>query len=304
MSSKFSTFKDTVKKYNPFANPIKSKEDTNGGFSPSPLTIFMATSKKTKYKKEDWGENVYKGTKPILVICTDEALMEMENKKKFSTGNHPVEMLVPMLHLQDIGFQFEFATLTGGDVKLEMWAFPTKDENVKRIHEELTEKMDNPKKIADITSVDDYSAIFIPGGHGCMINLPFSLELGKILRQAHEQTMPIVTLCHGPAVLLSTVVTEDGKFEGPGFPFKDYNIMCFTDATDKKTPGVGYLPGTMPWKLQETLEKQGITVMNKTEKGTVNQDRELITGDSPYAAQNLGVFAAPIVAKWAIENKM
>jgi molecular chaperone Hsp31 and glyoxalase 3 len=78
--------------------------------------------------------------------------------------------------------------------------------------------------------------------------------------------------------------------------------MCFTDKTDAMTPSLGYLPGHMPWKCQEALEKEGVKIMNTTETGAVVQDRELITGDSPDAAQNLGAFAAPILVKHAMGN--
>ena len=47
--------------------------------------------------------NKYTGSKPILVVCTDEGDMRMKNGKTFHTGNHPVEMLVPMLHFRDAG---------------------------------------------------------------------------------------------------------------------------------------------------------------------------------------------------------
>ena len=79
--------------------------------------------------------------------------------------------------------------------------------------------------------------------------------------------------------------------------------MCFTDKTDALTPKLGYLPGIMPWKCQCTLEGKGITVLNKGETGATHVDRELITGDSPKAAQNLGVVATPLLVKWATENR-
>ena len=65
--------------------------------------------------------------------------MEMKNGKVFNTGNHPIEMLVPMLHFRDAGFKFDIATTTGRPVVLEMWAYPTKDENVKNFHDEVRE---------------------------------------------------------------------------------------------------------------------------------------------------------------------
>eukprot|EP00554_Chaetoceros_debilis_P011127 CAMPEP_0194106358 /NCGR_PEP_ID=MMETSP0150-20130528/6393_1 /TAXON_ID=122233 /ORGANISM="Chaetoceros debilis, Strain MM31A-1" /LENGTH=286 /DNA_ID=CAMNT_0038794481 /DNA_START=149 /DNA_END=1009 /DNA_ORIENTATION=- len=282
-----------------FKNPIAAQEK-DGVYEPSSFTRFVGMSNKTKYKKQKQQQNEkYTGSKPILVVCTDESLLEMENKLKFSTGNHPVEMFVPMLHFQDAGFDFEFATLTGADVKLELWAYPVNDEHVKRIHDEMREKMDNPKKLSDIISLDDYSALFIPGGHGCLINLPKSADLGRILHMAHQQEFPTVTLCHGPGALLASCAEGTDK----EFAYNGYKIMCFTDKTDKMTPSIGYLPGHMPWLVQKTLEKKGMTILNKTENGAVTQDRELITGDSPTAAEPLGVFAAPILVKWANKNK-
>merc|ERR1719223_159260 len=129
-----------------------------------------------------------------------------------------------------------------------------------------------------------------------MISLPKSSDLGELLHEAHKRQLPTVTLCHGPAALLSTNL--DPKKE---FVYKGYEAVCFTDKTDETTPSFGYLPGPMPWKCQQSLEAEGIIITNKTETGEVRQERELITGDSPYAAHNLGVFAAPIVVKYAME---
>eukprot|EP00978_Attheya_sp_CCMP212_P032591 scaffold128067_cov57-Attheya_sp.AAC.1 len=278
-----------------------SQATADGVFDPSSFTLMMGTSKTTKYKKQAYDDaHKYTGSKPILVVCTDESRMPMKNEKVFSTGNHPVEMLVPMLHFRDAGFTFDIATATGGAVKLEMWAYPTKDENVKKLHEGIKSMMESPKKLSGITSLDDYAAVFIPGGHGCMINLPKSAALGNLLHIAHERGLPTVTLCHGPSALLSTCAEGTGK----EFAYAGYKSMCFTDKTDAFTPKVGYLPGPMPWKCQESIEKVGVKVLNTSETGAVHQDRELITGDSPTAANNLGVFAAPILAKYAIDNSL
>ena len=36
----------------------------------------------------------YRGTRRILVICTDERYLETEDGTLFSTGNHPVETAI------------------------------------------------------------------------------------------------------------------------------------------------------------------------------------------------------------------
>jgi len=277
-----------------------AQENAEGTYDPSAFTQLLGTSDTTKYVKQEY-KQTYSGNKPILVCCTDEGRMEMGNGKVFNTGNHPVEMLVPMLHFRDAGFSFDIATNSGNPVVLEMWAYPHKDENVRRLHDEIKGMMESPKRIDSIENLDDYAGIFIPGGHGAMLNLPKSVALGKLLNIAHERALPTVTLCHGPSVYLSTVL------EGTGVttcPYAGYKTMCFTDKTDAFTPKIGYLPGPMPWKCQESIEAIGLTVVNESETGAVTSDRELITGDSPDAGHNLGVLAAPMLVAYAIENNL
>jgi len=283
-------------------HPMTAQKREDGTFDPSPLTLVLGTSKTTKYAPQTL-EAKYTGSKPILVLCTDTGGMEMANGKVFNTGNHPVEMFVPMLHFRDAGFSFDIATPTGKPVVLETWAYPAKDKNVVSLHESLRDQMENPKKTSEIAGLEDsYSAIFIPGGHGAMISLPTDSGTGKLLREAHALKLPTVTLCHGPAALLATRVgTGDGDHQNEAFSYKDYEGVCFTDKTDATTPSFGYLPGLMPWKCQEALENEGMTIANETETGDVRVDRELITGDSPGAAQKLGEVATPILVKHAME---
>ena len=83
--------------------------EADGSYSPSKLALKLATVDKTDY--EDISYTKYQGNKSkVLVIFTEEKNMEMKNGKMFSTGNHPVETLVPMLHLKNAGFDFEIAT--------------------------------------------------------------------------------------------------------------------------------------------------------------------------------------------------
>lgn len=277
-------------------HPMTAQKREDGTYDPSPLTLKLGTSNRTKYAAQKY-EATYTGTKPVLVICTDVGGMEMANGKVFNTGNHPVEMLVPMLHFRDAGFTFDIATSTGNPVVIEKWAFPSSDKNVINLMESIQTDMDKPKKLSDIPNLNAYSAVFIPGGHGAMIKLPKDEDLGRLLREAHERKLPTVTLCHGPATLLAT------KVGGNKFSYSGYEGFCFTDKTDSETPAYGYLPGPMPWKCQETLEKEGMKISNTTETGDVFIDRELITGDSPYAANKLGVIAAPILVKHASEQE-
>ena len=43
------------------------------------------------------------------MVATDERYLQMQNGKFFSTGNHPVETLLPMLHIHKAGFEIDVA---------------------------------------------------------------------------------------------------------------------------------------------------------------------------------------------------
>jgi molecular chaperone Hsp31 and glyoxalase 3 len=269
---------------------IAPKLEADGSYSPSKFALKLATVQKTDFANISYTKYTGKKSK-ILVIFTEQKNMEMQNGKLFSTGNHPVEALVPMLHLKNAGFDFEIATPTGKPVVFEMWAFPNKDEHVKAIFNEFKSSFEKPKKLQDfvadsLSESASYAAVFVPGGHGAMLGIPEDKNVGKILNWAHDNDLFTITLCHGPGSLLTTML-NDRKFL-----YEGYNMAVFPDSIDKKTPMIGYLPGQMPWGLSEKMKSLGVNLMNTKSDKTVCLDRKLITGASPLASNNLGKLAA------------
>ena len=269
----------------------------DGAFSPSPLALKLATSPKTDYDGGAYA-TPYKGEKSrVLMICTEEHHMVMANGKKFSTGNHPVEMGLPMLHLLNAGFSIDIVTATGAPAKIEMWAMPEKDENVKNLYRDFADAFENPGSLADfvahsLTEDTPYVAIYIPGGHGAMLGLPNNSNMGKLLHWAHDCDLYTLALCHGPAALLAA---DDD--DGTDFIYNGYKIAAFPDAIDKQTPMIGYMPGHMPWKFGEKLNALGITIINTKADNSCHIDRRLISGASPKAANDFGRLAANTLLK-------
>jgi molecular chaperone Hsp31 and glyoxalase 3 len=274
---------------------IAPKLESDGSFSPSKLAIKLGTVDKTDYEKISYTK--YQGEKSkILVIFTEQKNLKMQNGKLFSTGNHPVEALLPMLHLKNAGFEFEIATPTGKPVVFEMWAFPEKDEHVKAIYNDYKSNFEKPIKLQDFvaTSMTDsasYAAVFVPGGHGAMLGIPEDKNVGKILNWAHQNDLFTITLCHGPGSLLTTTLNNQN------FLYEGYKMAVFPDSVDKQTPIIGYLPGQMPWGLSEKLKSLGAKLVNKKGDNTTCRDRRLITGASPLASNNLGKLAAETLLK-------
>ena len=121
----------------------------DGAFSPSKFSLKMGTVAKTDFDGGIYA-NPYNGGKKlrVLMVCTQERNMVMANGKKFSTGNHPVEMGLPMLHLLKAGFQIDIVTPTGAPVCIEQWAMPGEDEAVKKLYRDFDHAFNNPGREA------------------------------------------------------------------------------------------------------------------------------------------------------------
>lgn len=276
-----------------------SKEPTpdlaeQNAFFPSPYSLSQYTSPKTDFDGTTY-PNPYTGGKwKVLMIATDERYILMQNGKMFSTGNHPVEMLLPMYHFDAAGFEIEVATLSGNPVKLEMWAMPGEDETVRSVYQKYLHKLKQPNKLAELVPTANspdspYIAVFIPGGHGVLARIPESREVGDVLRWFTANNRFVITLCHGPACLLAAAVGEENE----DYTYKGYEICVFPDSLDEGANiAIGYMPGRLPWLVGDKLKELGVSILNSNITGQVHRDRKLLTGDSPLASHNLGKLAA------------
>ena len=276
--------------------PVKDRAEHNAYF-PSDYSLSIYTSPVTNFDGFKFDKTYSGGKYKVLMIATDERYLQMANNKYFSTGNHPVETLLPMLHIDGAGFEIDIATLSGNSVKLEMWAMPEKDESVMNFYNKYLNKFENPLKldtILDQVTAEDspYLGVFIPGGHGALINLPESKEVKDVLKWALNNDKKIITLCHGPAALLAGAIDEKE------FLFKGYEMTVFPDSIDEgANQEIGYMPGKLKWLLAKKLGSLGVKILNEAISGQVHIDRNLITGDSPLAANNLGIVVADELLK-------
>jgi molecular chaperone Hsp31 and glyoxalase 3 len=270
-------------------NPTPDRAEENAWF-PSPYSLSQYIPPLTDFDGADYAKP-HQGGKKILMVATDERYVLMKNGTMFSSGNHPVETMLPMMHLDKAGFEIEVTTLSGNPVKFEMWAMPSEDAAVRDFYARFLPKFKQPKKLADVLagSLDDYVGVLVPGGHGALNGLPFSHDLKHALSWAIQNDRYVITLCHGPAGLLALGVDEDPA----DYPYRGYSICVFPDALDEgANVDIGYIPGHLRWLLAESLEKLGITVLNEGITGQVHRDRKLLTGDSPLASNALGRLAA------------
>lgn len=265
----------------------------DNAFFPSPYSLSQFTSPKSDLSGADYARP-YTGKRwKILLIGADERYLLTDNGTMFSTGNHPVETLLPMYHLDKAGFGFDIATLSGNPVKFEFWAMPSEDDEIKGLFRRYADQFKQPLKLGDVIKQalgedSDYIGVFIPGGHGALIGLPESEDVKAVLEWAAAKDKFVISLCHGPAAFLA--VGDSPIYQG-------YKICAFPDALDEKTPEIGYMPGHLTWKFGEKLKALGFKIVNDNISGETCQDRKLLTGDSPLAGNALGKLAATELLK-------
>jgi putative intracellular protease/amidase len=139
------------------------------------------------------------------------------------------------------------------------------------------EVMRRPLKLSDVR-LEDYDAVYLPGGHGPMSDLAFDADVGRLLTAQLTSGNPLFIVCHGPASMLAT------RIHGVS-PFKGYRITCFTD---EEEAAVG-LASRATWLLETELkEKLGVSFSRgEIWKPYMVEDRNLVTGQNPASAELL-----------------
>jgi putative intracellular protease/amidase len=124
-----------------------------------------------------------------------------------------------------------------------------------------------------------FDAVFVPGGHGPMVDMADNADVRRLLTVLHTKAAPIAALCHGPALLLSAPERADGQWL-----FDGYRMTCFTDEEEDQTVA-GQLG--MAWLLDTALKNAGAVFDDGPSAWTshVVVDRNLVTGQNPGSSE-------------------
>ncbi|HVW25661.1 MAG TPA: DJ-1/PfpI family protein [Polyangiaceae bacterium] len=123
-----------------------------------------------------------------------------------------------------------------------------------------------------------FDCLFVPGGHGPMVDMANNPDVGRVLRLLHSRQKTIAGLCHGPAALLSAGETPSGRWL-----FDGYKMTAFTDEEESQTR-LG-LKG-FPWYVETALKNAGAVFDQSPLPWTshVVVDRNLITSQNPMSS--------------------
>jgi putative intracellular protease/amidase len=124
-----------------------------------------------------------------------------------------------------------------------------------------------------------FDALFFPGGHGAMVDLPFNADVGRAVRLLHLREKTVATVCHGPAAFLSAGSGPEGAWL-----FDGYKLVSVTDEEEDQIP---YGKQGMPWYLESELKNYG-AIFDDGDAAWVSHvvvDRNLVTAQNPDSSE-------------------
>lgn len=205
--------------------------------------------------------------KRILMVVTSSN--EMGGNRP--TGLWLSEYVEPYLEFIKKGLDVTVASPLGGKAPIAPESFI---DEIPSDWEDAIELLEHTVPLSEVTS-DDYVAIFLPGGHGTMFDLPDNKDLQKLLTRFAEDNKVIAAVCHGPAGLVGAKLSN-------GRPLVEgRKVTAFTNKEEKETT----LDQIMPFLLESKLRELGAHFVDHPNwSDHVEIDGNLITGQNPQSS--------------------
>jgi len=247
--------------------------------------------------------------KILVLVSSGRGLPLKDGKIYKGAGYYLNELTVPVRALMKEGYEITFANPKGNtpqpDVNSEAADFfggdAAKLQDYMLFRDGLAGLRD-PTRIADVVAsgLDQYDAVFVPGGHGPMIDLLDDPDAGTVMRHFHETSKPTAVLCHGPISLLSALPNSKevvaalsaGDVAGAhakakGWIYAGYKMTIFSTAEEQQREPME-IGGKVLFYPDFALRTAGgdVSVVEPW-KSFVLQDRELISGQNPFSDEAL-----------------
>src|SRR6202790_4801824 len=247
--------------------------------------------------------------KVLVLVSSGHGLPLKDGKVYAGAGYYLNELRVPVRALMKEGYEIPFANPKGKppqfDGKLAIAQVFGGDEaklqDYLKFRDTLT-GLKNPTRISDViaSGLDQYDAVFVPGGHGPMMDLLDDPDAGTVMRHCHKASKPTAVLCHGPISLLAALPNSTevvaalaagdaagAHAKAQGWIYSGYKMTIFSTAEEQQREPLE-IGGKVLFYPDFALRTAGADVSVLAPWSSyVVQDRELISGQNPFSDQAL-----------------
>jgi putative intracellular protease/amidase len=204
-----------------------------------------------------------------------------------ATGIWFEEFAIPYNLFREQGYSITVASPQGGSAPIDPSSTPAGEHRI--TYAEALGRLQDTLPLSEV-QVEDYAAIFLPGGHGTMFDLPVA-AVGQVIGFFADADKVIGAVCHGPAGLVEARLAD-------GTPVvTGKRVTGFTNAEE----AAAQLTDHMPFLLETRLAELGASfVAGALWADHVEVDGKLVTGQNPQsstsAAQAVLNLLQPVVA--------
>jgi len=256
----------------------------------------------------------------VLIVLSSASELPLKDGKSFSTGYYLNELIVPAERFAAAGYELVFANPNGDTPSVDKLSVSpdyfggSKD----KLNEALSfqaslDGLKHPHTLRSVAAgnLNQYAAVFVPGGPAPMIDLMADRDLGRILTYFHAHAKTTVLLCHAPIALLSTTPDPNaeqaalraGDLAGARrlaarWPYQGYRMTIFSNEEEGQA-ATNVFHAEPQFLPAQALENAGGKVATVAAwHSQVVQDRELITGQNPFSdAAMMDVVLPTLAAK-------
>ena len=215
----------------------------------------------------------------ILFVVTGASYWTLKDGTRHPTGYWAEEFAAPYSALTGAGHEVVVATPGGVIAHVDVMSLRPSMAGSEQIACDLedilrsAEELRRPIELAD-ARLEDYDAVYYPGGHGPMEDLWKDADSGRLLTAALASGKPLAIVCHAPVAILAT--RRNGLS-----PFAGYRVTAFTNDEED---AVGLRERAF-WTAEDELVKLGVDfTRGEIWKPYTVVDRNLYTGQNPASA--------------------
>jgi putative intracellular protease/amidase len=239
----------------------------------------------------------------VLVIGSNATRIEIRGGGTGPTGQYLNETVVPSMALVEAGYEVLLATPSGKKPHIDEPSDSAQhfggDEAAYRRAKAFFADHPSMNQGRTLRSVideglDNYAAVFVPGGQGPVVDLMQDADAGEILRHFHTKGKPTALLCHGPIVTAATLPKArefraaliDGDRAkaaelAKGWQYAGYRMTVYSGSEEKPIED-NILHGKLYFNMVDALSTAGGELVTGADfEPHVIVDRELITGQNP-----------------------
>lgn len=205
----------------------------------------------------------------ILVVVTSHSTID----EGHPTGLWFEEFAVPYGLFREQGYAITVASPRGGEAPVDprsLEGYQATPQN-----EAARAALRDTRRVDSSLRADAFDAIFFPGGHGTMFDLPDNPEIRRLVSEFAQADKVLASVCHGPACLVGAMLRD-------GTPLvKGRRVTAFTDEEERAVE----LDRLMPFLLETRLRELGAEFVPAANwQDNVVVDGRLVTGQNPQSS--------------------